>query len=62
MNLLETMKQNKLTKNRVSEITGLSVPTVRKYVNRPGLFPVRNAKQIAEELGMMHEYALMELF
>ena len=32
--LLKTMKQNKLTKNRVSEITGLSVPTVRKYVNK----------------------------
>jgi predicted transcriptional regulator len=62
MNLLQTMKRNKLTKNRVSKITGLSVPTVRKYVNEPGLFPVRNAKQIAEELGMMHEHALMELF
>tara|TARA_R100000008_G_C3547389_1_gene148354 strand:+ start:459 stop:650 length:192 start_codon:yes stop_codon:yes gene_type:complete len=60
--LLKTMKQNKLTKNRVSEITGLSVPTVRKYVNKPGLFPVRNAKQIADLMNMEHEYALMELF
>lgn len=48
--LLKTMKENKLTRNEVSKITGISLPTLRKYLKSPELFPCKNANQIMKQL------------
>ena len=48
--LLGTLKQNKITKNKVVDITGLSIPTVRKYLKNPDLFSVGDGKIIIKHL------------
>jgi predicted transcriptional regulator len=48
--LLKTMKENKLTRNKVSKITGISLPTLRKYLKSPELFPCKSANQIMKQL------------
>lgn len=48
--LLKTMKENKLTRNEVSKITGISLPTLRKYLKSPELFPCKSASQIMKQL------------
>ena len=61
--LFRTLKQNKITKNKVGEITGLSIPTVRKYLKNPDLFSVGDGKSIVEHLNEKnYEYTFGELF
>tara|TARA_R100000329_G_scaffold150415_2_gene143288 strand:- start:1585 stop:1824 length:240 start_codon:yes stop_codon:yes gene_type:complete len=61
--LLRTLKQNKITKNKVGEITGLSIPTVRKYLKNPDLFSVGDGKIIIKHLkNKDYEYTFAELF
>tara|TARA_R100000329_G_scaffold71093_1_gene62026 strand:- start:2113 stop:2319 length:207 start_codon:yes stop_codon:yes gene_type:complete len=48
--LLKTMKENKVTRKEVGKITGLSLPTLRKYLKSPDLFSCRNANQIMKKL------------
>tara|TARA_R100001594_G_C4019451_1_gene258825 strand:- start:964 stop:1176 length:213 start_codon:yes stop_codon:yes gene_type:complete len=61
--LFKTLKQNKVTKNKVGEITGLSIPTVRKYLKDPDLFSVGDGKSILKHLKEKnYEYTFGELF
>tara|TARA_R110000824_G_scaffold279433_1_gene467647 strand:+ start:2962 stop:3201 length:240 start_codon:yes stop_codon:yes gene_type:complete len=61
--LFKTLRQNKVTKNKVAEITGLSVPTVRKYLKEPDLFSVRNGRNILKHLkSRNYEQTFGELF
>tara|TARA_Y100000768_G_scaffold380355_1_gene357361 strand:+ start:1520 stop:1726 length:207 start_codon:yes stop_codon:yes gene_type:complete len=61
--LFKTLKQNKVTKNKVGEITGLSIPTVRKYLKNPDLFSVGDGKNIVKHLNKQdYEYTFGELF
>jgi len=61
--LFKTLKQNKVTKNKVGEITGLSIPTVRKYLKNPDLFSVGDGKNILKHLNKQnYEYTFGELF
>jgi predicted transcriptional regulator len=61
--LFKTLKQNKVTKNKVGEITGLSIPTVRKYLRNPDLFSVGDGKNIVKHLNKQnYEYTFGELF
>ena len=61
--LFKTLRQNKVTKNKVAEITGLSVPTVRKYLKEPDLFSVKNGRHILKHLKLRnYEYTFGELF
>lgn len=48
--LIKTMKENKLTRNEVGKITGLSLPTLRKYLQSPELFSCKSANQIMKKL------------
>tara|TARA_R100000742_G_C4251810_1_gene70057 strand:- start:337 stop:543 length:207 start_codon:yes stop_codon:yes gene_type:complete len=48
--LLKTMKENKITRKEVGYITGLSLPTLRKYLKSPDLFSCRSANQIMKKL------------
>jgi|TARA_R100001086_G_scaffold67436_4_gene31590 predicted transcriptional regulator len=48
--LTRTMKENKVTRKEISKITGLSLPTLRKYLKSPELFPCKNANQIMKKL------------
>ena len=48
--LTRTMKENKVTRKEISKITGLSLPTLRKYLKSPELFPCKNADQIMKKL------------
>ena len=48
--LIKTMKENKLTRKEVGKITGLSLPTLRKYLKSPELFPCKSANQIMKKL------------
>ena len=48
--LLKTMKENKITRKEVGKITGLSLPTLRKYLKSPDLFSCRSANQIMKKL------------
>ena len=48
--LFKTLKQSKVTKNKVGDITGLSIPTVRKYLKNPDLFSVGDGKNIIKHL------------
>jgi len=48
--LIKTMKENKITRKEVSRITGLSLPTLRKYLKSPELFPCKNADQIMKQI------------
>tara|TARA_R110000823_G_scaffold196614_4_gene327936 strand:+ start:31 stop:237 length:207 start_codon:yes stop_codon:yes gene_type:complete len=61
--LFRTLKSYKVTKNRVADITGLSVPTVRKYLKNPDLFSVKNGKDIIKHLkNRKYEHTFRELF
>ena len=61
--LFKTLKQNKVTKNKVGEITGLSIPTVRKYLKKHDLFSVGDGKNIIKHLKEKnYEYTFGELF
>ena len=61
--LFKTLKENKVTKNKVGEITGLSIPTVRKYLKNPDLFSVGDGKNILKHLNKQnYEYTFGELF
>ena len=61
--LFKTLKQSKVTKNKVGDITGLSIPTVRKYLNDPDLFSVGDGKNILKHLkNKDYEYTFGELF
>tara|TARA_R100000781_G_scaffold102383_1_gene65887 strand:- start:34 stop:246 length:213 start_codon:yes stop_codon:yes gene_type:complete len=61
--LFKTLRQNKVTKNKVGEITGLSIPTVRKYLKDPDLFSVGDGKNILKHLKEKnYEYTFGELF
>ena len=61
--LFKTLKTYKVTKNRVADITGLSVPTVRKYLKNPDLFSVKNGKDIVKHLkDKNYEQTFRELF
>ena len=61
--LFRTLKQNKITKNKVGEITGLSIPTVRKYLKNPDLFSVGDGTTIVEHLHKQnYAYTFGELF
>tara|TARA_R110002020_G_scaffold170483_2_gene360202 strand:+ start:2841 stop:3047 length:207 start_codon:yes stop_codon:yes gene_type:complete len=61
--LFKTLKQNKVTKNKVGYITGLSIPTVRKYLKNPDLFSVGDGKNIIKHLKEQnYEYTFRELF
>ena len=61
--LFKTLKQSKVTKNKVGEITGLSIPTVRKYLKNPDLFSVGDGKNIVKHLNTKnYEYTFRELF
>ena len=48
--LLKTMKENKITRKEVGHITGLSLPTLRKYLKSPDLFSCRSANKIMKKL------------
>ena len=55
--LFKTLKQSKVTK------TGLSIPTVRKYLKNPDLFSVGDGKNILKHLkNKNYEYTFRELF
>lgn len=54
--LIKTMKENKITRKEVSRITGLSLPTLRKYLKSPELFPCKNANQIMQQLKTTESY------
>ena len=61
--LFKTLKQSKVTKNKVGDITGLSIPTVRKYLKNPDLFSVGDGKSIMKHLKEKnYEYTFGELF
>jgi len=61
--LFKTLKQSKVTKNKVGDITGLSIPTVRKYLKNPDLFSVGDGKNILKHLNEKnYEYTFGELF
>ena len=61
--LFKTLKQSKVTKNKVGDITGLSIPTVRKYLKNPDLFSVGDGKNIVKHLKENdYEYTFRELF
>tara|TARA_R100000008_G_C3578299_1_gene166685 strand:+ start:1186 stop:1392 length:207 start_codon:yes stop_codon:yes gene_type:complete len=61
--LFKTLKKSKVTKNKVGDITGLSIPTVRKYLKDPDLFSVRDGKNIVKHLkSKNYEYTFRELF
>jgi len=61
--LFKTLKQSKVTKNKVGDITGLSIPTVRKYLKNPDLFSVGDGKNILKHLkNKNYEYTFRELF
>ena len=61
--LFKTLKQNKVTKNKIGHITGLSIPTVRKYLKNPDLFSVGDGKNIIKHLKEQnYEYTFGELF
>ena len=47
----------------MGEITGLSIPTVRKYLKNPDLFSVGDGKIIIKHLkNKDYEYTFAELF
>ena len=61
--LFKTLKQSKVTKNKGGDITGLSIPTVRKYLKNPDLFSVGDGKNILKHLkNKDYEYTFGELF
>ena len=61
--LLKTLKTCKVTKNKVADVTGLSVPTVRKYLKQPDLFSIKNCKDLVNHLKSKdYEYTIRELF
>jgi predicted transcriptional regulator len=61
--LLKTLKEYKVTKNTVAYITGLSVPTVRKYLKEPDLFSVKSGKVLIKHLkSKNYEQTFGELF
>ena len=61
--LLRILKEHKVTKNTVAKITGLSVPTVRKYLKEPDLFYVKSGKILTKHLkSKNYEQTFRELF
>ena len=60
--LIEEMRLKNLTRNKVSATTGLSKPTVRKYLKEPELFPVKSARVINNLLNVEDDYGFKELF
>jgi len=61
--LTKTLKACKITRNSIADITGLSVPTVRKYLKEPDLFSVKNGKDLIKHLkSRNYEYTFRELF
>ena len=60
--LTAEMECKGLSRNKLSEMTDISLPTLRKYLNEPTLFSVKQAKKINKILEVSDEYGFKSLF
>jgi len=50
-NFEQTIVKNGIKKTHIMRVTGLSHPTVRKYIKQPGEFSLNHLKEISDLLG-----------
>jgi len=50
-NFEQTIVKNGIKKTHIMRVTGLSHPTVRKYIKQPGDFSLNHLKEISVLLG-----------
>ena len=48
----EFLKENKISKKRIGDLTGLSQPTIKNYVENPKDFSVEHIEFISKEAGV----------
>lgn len=48
----EFLRENKISKKKIEDLTGLSQPTIKKYVENPGKFAVQDITEICKETGI----------
>lgn len=51
-----------LSRNKLSKMTDISLPTLRKYLNEPTLFSVKQARKINKILEVSDEYGFRKMF
>jgi|TARA_R100000234_G_scaffold114817_1_gene90271 lambda repressor-like predicted transcriptional regulator len=62
MKLIDHLKKEKVSMVYLSNETGLSRPTLYKYLDSPGEFKVKHFKRICELIKVNQREALINLF
>jgi transcriptional regulator with XRE-family HTH domain len=60
--LTAEMQLKGMSRNKLSKMTDISLPTLRKYLNEPTLFSVRQARMINKILNVSDDYGFKSLF
>jgi transcriptional regulator with XRE-family HTH domain len=60
--LTAEMQLKGMSRNKLSKMTDISLPTLRKYLNEPTLFSVRQARMINKILDVSDDYGFKSLF
>lgn len=60
--LTSELSKKGISRNELSRLTNTSLPTLRKYLNSPELFPIYKAKKIMKALEVNNEYGFKKLF
>jgi len=56
------MHQKGVSRNQLSKLTNISLPTLRKYLNDPTLFSVKQARNINKILEVSDDYGFRNMF
>jgi len=60
--LTSEMSNKGLSRNQLSKMTDISLPTLRKYLNDPTLFSVKQAREINKILEVSDDYGFRNMF
>ena len=60
--LTAEMQLKGISRNKLSKMTDISLPTLRKYLNEPSLFSVKQARRINKIMNVSDDYGFQKMF
>jgi hypothetical protein len=60
--LTAEMQLKGISRNKLSKMTDISLPTLRKYLNEPSLFSVKQARKINKIMDVSDDYGFKKMF
>lgn len=60
--LTAEMQLKGISRNKLSKMTDISLPTLRKYLNEPSLFSVKQARKINKIMNVSDDYGFQKMF